>query len=285
MATIPVDSDGARSAPSPMVAVPGAREAPVILGTGIGMSMPKMECKINLRGGNQDAWRRWLVNRNDVITAHGLDALMDNQLMPTLEVIGERFPSLSSAERQETLVASTKQYLSENTKLYFLMKDSVDISGAYEQLDTDHINKSFVGAAGSRSLRDGLGFLNWVEGFFDITKDDAQIMLKQQFTSKMKVNSTGVSIATLEKTWLDGLSIWKRITGNNEYDRVSLQTYYLAIRDGLPDKPFEAPLVRLRQWLAERLHDMSPIYDNPAKAISAILGFAEVLNLPTKDWP
>ena len=120
-------------------------------------------------------WRRWVVNRNDVITAHGLDALMDNQLMPTLEVIGERFPKLSSAERQEMLVSSSKQYLSENTKLYFLVKDSVDISGAYEQLDTDYINKSFVGAAGSRSLRDGLGFLNWVESFFDITKDDAQI--------------------------------------------------------------------------------------------------------------
>ena len=174
----------------------------MILGTGIGMAMPKMECKINLRSGNQDAWRRWTVNRNDVITAHGLDALMDNQLMPTVDVIGERFPNLSSAERQETLVASTKQYLSENTQLYFLMKDSVDISGAYEQLDTDYINKSFVGAAGSRSLRDGLGFLNWVESFFDITKDDAQILLKRQFSAKMKINPTGVSIAVLEKTWL-----------------------------------------------------------------------------------
>ena len=90
----------------------------------------------------------------------------------------------------------------------------------------------------------------------------------------MKINPTNVSIAALEKTWLDGLSIWKRITGNDEYNRVSLQTYYLAIRDGLPDKPFETPLARLRQWMAERLHDMSPIYDNPAKAISAILGFA-----------
>ena len=67
-----------------MVAVPGAKEAPVILGTGIGMAMPKMECKINLRSGNQDAWRRWTVNRNDVITAHGLDALMDNQLLASL---------------------------------------------------------------------------------------------------------------------------------------------------------------------------------------------------------
>ena len=104
MATTPVDSEGTQSAPSHMVAVPGAREAPVILGTGIGMSMPKMECKINLRSGNQDAWRRWTVNRNDVITAHGLDALMDNQLMPTLEVIGEQFPNLSSSERQEALL-------------------------------------------------------------------------------------------------------------------------------------------------------------------------------------
>ena len=56
------------------------------------------------------------------------------------------------------------------------------------------------GAAGSRSLRDGLGFLNWVESFFDITKDDAQILLKRQFTSKMKINPTGASIAALEKT-------------------------------------------------------------------------------------
>ena len=115
--------------PKTGVAVPGAWEAPVILGTGIGMTMPNMECKISLRSGNQDAWRRWTVNRNDVITAYGLDALMDNQLMPTLEVIGERFPKLSSSERQEALVSSSKQYLSENTKLYFLVKDSVDISG------------------------------------------------------------------------------------------------------------------------------------------------------------
>ena len=38
MATTPVDSEGTQSAPSPMVAVPGAREAPVILGTGTGVA-------------------------------------------------------------------------------------------------------------------------------------------------------------------------------------------------------------------------------------------------------
>ena len=44
---------------------------------------------------------------------------------------------------------------------------------------------------------------------------------------------------------------------------MSLETYYTAIRDGLPDKPFEAPLVRLRQWIAEKLHEKSPIFDRP----------------------
>ena len=62
--------------------------------------------------------------------------------------------------------------------------------------------------------------------------------------------------------------------------RVSLQTYYVAIRDGLPDKPFEAPLPRLRQWIAEKLHEMSPIFATPQLAITKILDFAEVLNIP-----
>ena len=118
--------------------------------------MPGMSAKIALRGGNQEAFRRWIANRNDVITANGLDQLMDTNQMPTLAAVGERFPDL------------------------------------------------------------------WV----------------------------------------------------------SLQTYYVAIRDGLPDKPFEAPLPRLRQWIAEKLHEMSPIFATPQSAISKILDFAEVLNIP-----
>ena len=29
----------------------------------------------------------------------------------------------------------------------------------------------------------------------------------------------------MEKSWLDGLSLWKTINGNDEFDRVSLETY------------------------------------------------------------
>ena len=49
------------------------------------------------------------------------------------------------------------------------------ISGAYEALDREYITNKFVGQNGARNLRDGLGFLRWVDSFFDVTKDDAQI--------------------------------------------------------------------------------------------------------------
>ena len=45
-------------------------------------------------------------------------------------------------------------------------------------------------------------------------------------------------------------------------------------------RSFEAPLVRLRQWIAEKLHEKSPIFDRPDLTIEKILGFAEVLNIP-----
>ena len=56
MATTPVDSGGIQSTPSPMVAVPGAKEAPVILGTGIGMAMPKMGLGLGLGLGLKTHW-------------------------------------------------------------------------------------------------------------------------------------------------------------------------------------------------------------------------------------
>ena len=159
---------------APMVAVPGPGQALLARSAGFGGTMPGMTAKIALRGGNQEAFRRWIANRNDVITANGLDQLMDNNQMPTLAAVGERFPDLSSEQKQVAMERALQQYQGENTALYFLVKESVIISGPYEQLDREYITKNFVGASGARNLRDGIGFLRWVESFFDISKEQAQ---------------------------------------------------------------------------------------------------------------
>ena len=158
-----------------MVAVPLAGQALLARSPGFGGTMPGMTTKVALRGRNQEAYRRWIANRDDCITAHGLDGLMANAMMPTLDTVKERYPDLSLAKQQETLTRALQQYQDENTALYFLVKESVIISGAYEALDREYITNKFVGQNGARNLRDGLGFLRWVDSFFDVTKDDAQI--------------------------------------------------------------------------------------------------------------
>ena len=100
---------------APMVAVPGPGQALMARSAGFGGTMPGMTAKIALRGGNQDAFRRWIANRNDVITANGLDQLMDNNQMPTLEAVGERFPGLSSEQKQAATERALQQYQGENT--------------------------------------------------------------------------------------------------------------------------------------------------------------------------
>ena len=92
-----------------------------------------MTSKIALRGGNQEAFRRWIANRNDVITANGLDQLMDNNQMPTLEAVGERFPGLSSEQKQAATERALQQYQGENMALYFLIKER-KVLGAEEMM-------------------------------------------------------------------------------------------------------------------------------------------------------
>ena len=59
-------------------------------------------------------------------------------------------------------------------------------------------------------MRDGTGFLRWVESFFDISKEQAQINIKKDFSVKMKISPSDPSRDAMEKAWLDGLSLWKR---------------------------------------------------------------------------
>ena len=54
--------------------------------------MPGMTTKIALRGRNQESYRRWIANRDDCTTAQGLDGLMANAMMPTLDTVKERYP-------------------------------------------------------------------------------------------------------------------------------------------------------------------------------------------------
>ena len=139
--------------PTAMVAVPMLNSAvgqrlSVFGGRGIGT---KMEASIHLRAKDFAAHERWLANLADVITSNGLDDLWENQQLPTREAVARQFTGKTSEEQQELLARAMQQWQSENTRLYFLVKDSVVISGDWEALDRETIRERFTSTARRRS--------------------------------------------------------------------------------------------------------------------------------------
>ena len=94
-----------------------------------------------------------------------------------------------------------QQWQSENTRLYFLVKDSVHISGDWEALDRETIKERFT----SGRLRDGVAFVKWVNSYHDHTTEEGQIALNAEFkrTMVLKPDGAGGSRASMRKRWLD----------------------------------------------------------------------------------
>ena len=98
-----------------------------------------------------------------------------------------QFAQETSAKQQELYATAMKQWQLENTQLYFLVKDSIIISGDWETLDRETIKTRFT----SGRLRDGLAFIAWVNSFHDHTSEDGQIALNTEFKRVMVVKADG----------------------------------------------------------------------------------------------
>ena len=83
-------------------------------------------------------------------------------------------------EQQELLARAMQQWQSENTRLYFLVKDSVVISGDWEALDRETIKERFT----SGRLRDGVAFVQWVNSYHDHTTEEGQIALHAELSHR-----------------------------------------------------------------------------------------------------
>ena len=138
---------GGDGAPTAMVAVPGLSGALTQGYTFLGGSGTVcMEASLRLRAKDYAAHDRWLVNLQDVITSNRLDDLWENQQVPTLEAVQRQFTKETSEKQQELFTVAMKQWQTENTQLYFLVKDSIIISGDWETLDRETIKNRFTSA-------------------------------------------------------------------------------------------------------------------------------------------
>ena len=93
-------------------------------------------------------------------------------------------------------------YQIENTALFYMIAPSVDLRGDWELNDLTTVEESYQ----EGDLRDGLGFLTWVESFNDTTTEAGQIKALANFTKfKYPIDTT---VLQLRKGLLDSLAVW-----------------------------------------------------------------------------
>ena len=121
-------------------------------------------------------------------------------------------------------------------------------------------------------MRDGLGFLTWVESFNDTTTEAGQIKALASFAKfKYPIDTT---VLQLRKGLLDSLAVWGTITGNDKSDRVKLDSFYKATRDKFAKQPDSHPIVRVRAKIADFIYDDSPMLKNVDVFIERVVEYA-----------
>ena len=141
------------------------------------------------------------------------------------------FPNQSEEQQQALYEDALRVYQIENTALFYMIAPSVDLRGDWELNDLTTVEESYQ----EGDLRDGLGFLTWVESFNDTTTEAGQIKALANFTKfKYPIDTT---VLQLRKGLLDSLAVWGTITGNDKSDRVKLDSFYKATRDKFAKQP------------------------------------------------
>ena len=179
----PQTAAGTRDPATPMVAVlaeNGSTNLAGIRSPGIGPDgrLVQMSAKIPLRGCEPLGIRRWVANFKDCASKAKLNGLLQSRAVPTREAVVLSFPDQSEEQQQSLYEDALRTYQIENTALFYMIAPSVDLRGDWELNDLNTVEESYQ----EGDLRDGLGFLTWVESFNDTTTEAGQIKALANFT-------------------------------------------------------------------------------------------------------
>jgi hypothetical protein len=212
-------------------------------------------------------WRNQL---NDRLATYDL---LDTSyaLPPSLDHMNKTYPYMSDSERYDCWRVALGEYRAENTALYHLIFSTIDLSGIREETDIAHITRHFHHGV----HRDGNGLLHWLDSFADCSATGEQDRL-QTSLADAKLPPGGVTIPVLEKHFVDILTMWTKITGNDISQPASFNARLLS---SIPPSS-TGHVGSLRAWLADKITDGASFLSEPESLIEKLLAHARTLGMP-----
>ena len=211
----------------------------------------------------------WRSDLDDHISTSGLYDFTTRP-KPTLEDVRITFPDVTGYELFDLYTITEDAWHQANTKLYHLVKGTIDLTGAWADKDNNFITMKFHDGPN----RNGLGFLEWCDSFVDVSdvasQDEVQLKV-----STMKLENGMSSINKLEEHCTTLLSHWLQIKGNSIE---SSGTFNYRLLNSLPQIP-GTHVGMLRSWLAEKITDGAAFLADPYALIDKMLKHARTLGM------
>ena len=190
----------------------------------------------------QHVTRLWLDELRDIADINGCSRVMSLGSPPTLDDIYKAIPASDMRLAATFHQLMEAEWVSANTRLYHLIRKSIDLSGPMEEADLDYISKNFVRGG----LRDEMGMLRWLQ---QLNPSDS---VAAQFELNRKVASASLSVGTpnliaLEVHCTTLLSNWCQLVGNT-LERP--EGFYFQLLRSISEAPQGSKLSAVHQWLA-----------------------------------
>ena len=166
---------------------------------------------------------------------------------PSAELVLERMPSADTKERATALSMALSEYQTLNTWLWDILEGSIDIRGAYEEVDTMAVERFKVG-----DLRDGVGLRQWAMELAAVDPIAEQIEAVQKLAAYPALPaSDSITVVQLDNHANKLLSAWMKVEGNDP--AVNGLVFQARLLGSLPTTPITSRVVVVRQHLVDAI--------------------------------
>ena len=235
-------------------------------------SISDMRGTTNKLKPRQQVTRLWLDELKDIADISGCSRVLSLGSPPTFDDVFKALPT------SEVRMATTfhqlmeMEWVSANTRLYHLIRKSIDLGGPMQESDLEYISKHFVRG----ELRDGVGLLRWLQQLNPSDSVSAQFDLNRKVASASLTTGTPNLIA-LEVHCTTLLSNWCKLVGNT-LERP--EGFYFQLLRSISEAPQGSKLSAVHQWLAGKVSDNAEMLSRPDTVIQELVRHGRTLHMP-----
>ena len=213
----------------------------------------------------------WLDDMNDILANQRLLQIATERQPPTIEQVAATLTGFTDELVGEIYQSICDDWWAEATKLYHIVRSSIELGGVFEAKDL----KTIKATCHFGEQRHGPALLMWTLNFTDGESVAEQAKLITKVEKATLKNSPTLEEFQVHVTNL--LLDWTSISAN---DPTKPAGFYHRLLHSFPTDVQTGKVFHLRNWLADRIADRDPNLRDPEEFIESFISRASTIGLP-----